>query len=209
MPHICALIHSSYDTTIKRPDGKDALALLVTSAIPATKGVWAYGLAEALLDRGADVNTRFNAGQTPLMSWSYGCSSPQDFDLSAGPLLLLQHGADIDARMEDGTTCAHVIAAKGNRGLAATLADAGWLAAADLTLLNNKGETALQIAQRMLASNPHEGNRQMVCDVLRDNAALWTNVGRPLVHQWLSHSLLIPDLAHVVLSFVDGKERSQ
>jgi len=60
LPHVCALIRSSYNTTIKRPDGQDALALLVASAIPANTDDWAYRLTEALLDRGADVNTRFN-----------------------------------------------------------------------------------------------------------------------------------------------------
>jgi hypothetical protein len=34
LPHVYALIRSSYDTTAKQPDGKDALALLVSSVIP-------------------------------------------------------------------------------------------------------------------------------------------------------------------------------
>jgi hypothetical protein len=97
----------------------------------------------------------------------------------------------------------------GNLPLAAALADGGWLVAADLTLLNNDGETALQIAQRKLTADLSDGNKRIICDLLRDHAALWTNVARPLIHQWLSHSLLIPELAHVVLSFVDGKERGQ
>jgi ankyrin repeat protein len=128
---------------------------------------------------------------------------------TVGPLLLLRRGADIDARSDIGTTCAHAIASGGNHPLASALADGGWLAAADLTLLNNTGETALQIAQRKRDVNPLDANCQVICDLLRDHAALWPNVARPLVRQWLSHSLLIPDLAHVVLSFVDGKERNQ
>jgi hypothetical protein len=211
LEHVCALIRTSYDTTIQRPDGKDALALLVSTGIPCDTTVWAYSFAKALLDRGADVNTRFNGGQTPLIKWSFGFSRKPTMHRGCqhGPLLLLQQGADIDARSDDGTTCAHAIASKGNLPAAEALADAGWFAAADLTLLNNKGETALQIAQRKLAEHPDEEHRQVIYDLLRDHAALWTEEARPLIHQWLSHSLLIPDLAHVVLSFVDGKERSQ
>jgi ankyrin repeat protein len=184
------------------------LALLAILNIPLDTTVWIYRLAEALLDRGTDVNTRFNGGRTPLIKWSAG-TKPMHHGCMFGPLLLLQRGADIDARTDDGTTCAHAIASKGNLPLAEALADAGWLAAADLTLINNASETALQIAQRKLAANSADGNRQVICDLLRDNAALWTTKARPLVHRWLSHSLLIPDLAHVVLSFVDGKERGQ
>jgi hypothetical protein len=173
--------------------------------------VWSYRLTEALLDRGADINTRFNGGLTPLIDWSFGSRVPEDPDCSVtvGPLLLLARGADIDARSDNGTTCAHAIAIGCNLPLAEALTDAGWLAAADLTLRNKAGETALQVAQRMLAEHPNEEHRQVICDLLRDHAALWTNEARPLIHQWLSHSLLIPDLAHVVLSFVDGKERGQ
>jgi len=124
-------------------------------------------------------------------------------------LLLLQHGADIDARSDAGATSAHAIASWGNLPLAAALADEGWLAAADLALLDNAGETALQIAQRKLDEDRSDGNRRIVCELLRDNATLWTHEARPVVHRWLSHSLLIPDLVHVVLTFVDGKERGQ
>jgi hypothetical protein len=211
LPHICALIRSSYDTTIKRPDGKDALALLVSLLIPLGVERWSYRLADALLARGADINTRFDGGQTPLIQWALGNKPPNSMHpaCAIGPLLLLQRGADIDARTDIGTTCAHAIAIMGNHHLASALADAGWLAAADLTLLNNKGETALQVARGMLSISPDEGKRQMICDLLRDHAALWTAKARPLIHRWLSHSLLIPDLAHVVLSFVDGRERGQ
>jgi hypothetical protein len=181
---------------------------MVNSVIPVDTNVWSYHLAEALLDRGADVNTRFN-GFTPLIRWSFGMRPPMDPGIAVGPLLLLEHGVDMDARHDNGTICAHAIAMGGNLPLAEALADAGWLAAADLTLLNNASETALQIAQRKLAENPNEGSRRMIYDLLRDHATLWANEARPVVHRWLSHSLLIPDLAYVVLSFVDGKDRGQ
>jgi hypothetical protein len=207
LPHVYALIRASYDITIQGPDGKDALALLVGRAIPVDTVVWAYHLTEALLDRGADFNTRFLGGRTPLIYWASGCTPPKHPDCTPGPILLLRRGADIDARSDDGSTCAHNMASKSNRPLAAALANGGWLAAADLTQRDDRGETALQVAQRMLAADPSDADKAIICDLLRDHAALWVTHARPLMHQWLSHSLLIPDLAHVVLSFVDGKER--
>jgi ankyrin repeat protein len=209
LPYVSKLIRASYDTTIKRSDGKDALAMMVSSIILLGVETWPYDVVEALLDRSADVNTRFNGGLTPLIAWSFGVKPPMHPGCVIGPLLLLRRGADIDARMDDGTTCAHAIASEGNAHLAAALADGGWLAAADLTLLNNAGETALQVAQRELAFTFDDGDRQLIHDSLRDHAMLWTAKARPLIHRWLSHSLFIPDLAHMVLSFVDSKERGQ
>jgi ankyrin repeat protein len=208
LPHVCKIIRASYDTGIKGANGKDALALLASVAMPLSSDDWAYHLTDALLDRGANVNTRGAGGQTPLMIWSRGVTGPEDPDSVVGPLMLLQRGADIDARSNDGTTCAHAIARSGNAALAEALADAGWLAAADLTLLSHRGETALQMAQRRLKT---EGgaNRRTVRNLLIQQPAIWKTQVRPLVHQCLSHSFLIPDLAHMVLSFVDGKERGQ
>jgi hypothetical protein len=61
----------------------------------------------------------------------------------------------------------------------------------------------------MLAADPSDADKAIICDLLRDHSTLWVTHARPLMHRWLSHSLLIPDLAHMVLSFVDGKERGQ
>jgi ankyrin repeat protein len=208
LPHICGLIRSSYDTTIKRLHGaesRDALAVLVCSCYPTDMGHWSYSLAEALLDRGADVNTRFGNGWTPLISW---CEDQQPIPSGCGALLLLNRGADIDARDDEGMTAMHCLADDAQVEVCKGLADAGWLAAADLTLLNNKGETALQIAQRKLAENATNGDKRSICNMLHAHALLWKTEARPVVFRWLSHSLMLPDLANIVLSFMDGRERA-
>jgi hypothetical protein len=208
IPQLCRLIRASYDPTLKQPDGKDALALLVSRAKPNGTDGWVYCLAEALLDRGANVNTRFNDQTTPLIDWA---SSSEGNDSATPYLMLLNRDADIDAQDGRGKTVLHWLAQRAHIEALKELADAGWLTAANLTLLNNAGETALETARRELNADDSVDvvQRRVICDLLREQATLWTEEARPLIHLLLSHSLRIPDLAHMVLSFVDGKERGQ
>jgi hypothetical protein len=209
VPHLCALIRASYDPTIKGPNGKDALALLVCKVIPKAVDHWSYLLAEALLDRGADVNTRFTAGWTPLIHWCAEGSWDANAEAACGPLLLPSCGADIDARDDEGWTAVHWMAVHGHYLMCKALADAGWIMMADLTLVTPGGETPLQIAQRKLGSDDTSPDRRGICSLLREHARLWKEEVRPLLHQWLSHSLLLPDVADIVLSYVDGKKKSK
>jgi hypothetical protein len=205
---LCAIIRNSYDVTTKNEDGYDALTLLAQSVCGYDCVDWPVRLADALLDRGADVNARSNNGRTPLIHWAlYGGSAR-----ARGLVLLLQRGADIDAHDNRGDTVVHALAGSSSFDALSALAvqaEAGWLLAADLSLRNTAGDTPLQIAQRQLAGYPCELKRQVTCDLLDEHASLWTARARPLLHQWLSYSLLIPDVASIVLSFVDGKERGQ
>jgi hypothetical protein len=205
LPHLCSRVRDGYDTTIKGPDGKDALTLLVSVVIPRGIGDWAYQLAAAMLVRGANANLRLADAQTLLMFWSRSTALKSIHGL----LLLLMHGADIDARDEAGKTAVHWLVEGAHLDMLEGLVDAGWLLVADLTQRNNAGETPLQVAQRQHGAQPMDVQRLVICDLLHVTEKLWTAKARPLVHRWLSHSLLIPDLAHVVLSFVDGKERGQ
>jgi hypothetical protein len=119
------------------------------------------------------------------------------------------HGADIDARDDAGKTVVHWLVEGAHLCTLEGLVDAGWLLVADLSLLSNAGETPLQVAQRQHGAQPTDVKRRVICDLLRATQMMWTAKARPLLHQWLSHSLLIPDMASIVLSFVDGKERGQ
>jgi hypothetical protein len=128
VPFVCGLIRSSYDLSIKSPDGINAFEMLVFYVVPVSADDWSVRFAEALLDRGADVNTRLWRGETPLMSWARRGSMPgQPRCAPLGALLLLQRGADINARDDDGATYTHAIASEGDSNLAEALADAGWL----------------------------------------------------------------------------------
>jgi hypothetical protein len=205
LPRLCALIRSSYDTSIKLSEGRDTLSLLARKSIPEGEEDWPYCLAEALLDPGADVNTRCSAGWTPLMEWCWYIIDAQHIPSACGALLLLQRGADIDAQDADGWTAVHWMVVAGQHAVCKALAEGGWLAAADLTLLNNKGETALQAAQRELQADSEDPGKRSICNLLREHAALWAEEARPLIHRWLSDALRISDVASMVLNYVDGK----
>jgi len=204
IPHVGKLISSSFDPSLTR-NGCNALHVLTYSTFPNLAGDWVYNFAEALLYRGCDVNARDPSGNTPLLEW---CSDHVRNMDSCGPLLLLKHGADIDARGSDGYTAAHYLAELGHRAVLLGLADGGWLLTADLTLLSNAGESALQVAQRKLTEQPEDSSRREIVELLREQAALWQSQARPLLHSLLSHSLLLPDLADIVLSYIDGQKRS-
>jgi len=204
VPPLCALVRGGYDASLTR-DGWNALHVLTNTAAPRARDSWSYQLAEALLDRGCNVNARDPDGDTPLLNW---CALFDTSDMApCGPLLLLERGADIDAANSLGTTFAHCLAADGALTLLTQFVETGWLLAADLTQRNKEGETALQIAQRRLEKEPNSPERREVCEWLRVTASLWQSKARPLLHGWLADALL-PDLAYVVLSFVDGLERS-
>jgi ankyrin repeat protein len=209
MPQLCALIRDGYDTTIKDEDGLDALALLIATAASKRKTDWVYSLFEALLDRSGNANTRSVDQMTPLIQWNV---ASEGNDSATPYLMLLNRAADIDAQDGSGNTVIHWLVAGAEIAVLKELADAGWLTAANLTLLNNAGETALETARRELRVDDDRVDvvkRRVICDLLREQATLRTEEARPLIHLLLSHSLRIPDLAHMVLSFVDGKERGQ
>jgi len=178
--------------------------VLHNTSCPTNTTCWAYTLPVALLDRGLDVNARC-AGLTPLLRVAK-VDSP---DMAAvGPLLLLERGADIDAVDENGWTSVHWMAHNGMVALMSELTGNGWLLVADLTLRNSAGATALENAQHELVAHPVKARVSACCDLLRATEQLWQTQARPLLLEALSHSLLLPDLAHVVLSYVDGQERA-
>jgi ankyrin repeat protein len=144
------------------------------------RGDWSHQLTEALFTCGADINTRFNGGRTPLIEWA---SWTKESACVAPYFLLLERGANIDAQDDTGKTALHWLAWHTHFGILQKLADAGWLAAADLTLLDNAGETPLQIAQRWLRAVPSDVKRRSACDLLREHEALWTNMARPSIHR--------------------------
>jgi hypothetical protein len=200
---LCVLIRNSYDVTTKNQHGSDALSLLAQAARGFTCSDWPVRLLEALLDRGADVNIRSADGRTPLILWALAGGSSR----ASGLLLLLQRGADIDARDDFGRNVVHWLAGFSYFDGLSAFAEEGWLLSADLALRDNEGETALQIAQGLLAGYTNELKREVTCELLRATEKLWKEEARPLIQCWLSHSLLIPDVASIVLSYVDGERR--
>jgi len=144
---LCALIRSGYDGSLAHK-GRNALHVL-TDSFSEMANARCYDIAEALLKCDCDVNARCDeTGFTPLINWCCSSEHGPDTPLHQSiPLLLLEHGADIDARSTDGFTAVHWLAFLGKLRVLKALAARGCLTAAVLTLRNNEGKTALQIAQ--------------------------------------------------------------
>jgi hypothetical protein len=204
MPHICQLIRSSFDIRTLR-DGWSALGWLANKVLPYDAQDPCFHLVTALLDCGCDVNTRgAQDGSTALMAW---IKTSNGDSFSAGALFLLARGADLDARDNQGNTAVHCMAQNGKLSLLRTLMQNGLLDERILELTNTGGHTALQIAQTQWAIT-RDFRRREVCDLLRVGQQL-AELARPLKLRWLTEKLQIQDLAHIAMSFVDGRERAQ
>jgi len=217
VPLICTLIRSGYDGSLKF-DGRNALQMLCKQFSAKSADDWVYKFAEALLDRGCDVNARDSDSRTPLLNW---CSKNVPDVHFRGPLLLLERGADIDARDNNGFTAVHCLVERGNLSVLRELAEHGWLLVANLTLQSNDGETAFEFADRLLARyNGSEWDGEIVgerdcdkavrvaiCDLLRSTKEIQEQRVRPHMRRLLAHSLLPPNLADIVLDYASGQEQ--
>jgi hypothetical protein len=203
VPRICQLIRSSFDINIQR-EGWSALGWLANKVQPHDAQDPGIQLAAALMDRGCDVNMRrAEDGSTPLMAWIKNSNGDS---ISTGALFLLDHGADLEARDHQGNTAVHWMAHNGKLSLR-TLMQHRWLERVNLEQTNNDGRTALQLAQAAW-SRAHDARHREVCDLLRVGQQVAEHA-RPLKLRWLAKVLQIQDLAHIVMDFVDGKERVQ
>jgi hypothetical protein len=215
VPRICELIRSSFDVSIQH-DGWNALGALASKVVPYGDDDPCFQLSSALLDRGCDANAR-NAdnGMTPLMAWL----AVPNIDVAAtGVLQVLERGADLDAHDSQDWTALHWMAAFAKGTVLKELIRGGWLSEATLELPNNDGLTALQIAQNSLVRvvEPHSVEamqhvpvrRREVCDLLRGMAQMQAEA-RPMKLKLLTEILGVTDLAHMVMGFIDGKERAQ
>lgn len=164
VPHVCALIRSSYDASLTY-NGRNALHLLCKQFIAETSDDWVYQFAAALLDRRCSANTTDAEGCTPLLQW---CANGGRDMTACGPLLLLKGGASVNASDERGFTVVHVLAWTGKLRVLRGLAVSGWLAAADLTLRSKAENTPLQVALRKLAEEPDDSDRREIVEILRE-----------------------------------------
>lgn len=134
---VAMLLHSGVPLEAKEEDAGDTP--LITAA--------EYGntdVVKLLLDKGADVTARDNAGMTALVA--AGCECPIiDMPATYDSLkLLLEHGADIEAKSGDGTTALLAAAGWGRTENVELLLDGG----AKIEEKDKDGNTALLIASK-------------------------------------------------------------
>jgi hypothetical protein len=205
LPHLCALIRSSYDCSVLR-GGKTALDVLTCSCVPLRVGVWPYELAAALIDRQpAVLNRRDSDGMTPLLRW--GMQAVR-WSAPAGLTLLVERGADVEARDPHGQTVLHQLLQR--RCYVMTIAVLDHIAAETVMAVR---DTEGRTLEQSLASSSAEyaapsGDKEHVKQLLQRAREQWQRQDRPQRLQLLSEEdYLIPDVAQLVLSYLDGCER--
>lgn len=109
-----------------------------------------------LLKKGVDVSERFNIWEKLIDETALHHGARRGFDTTVH--LLLENGAEVDARNGDGEASLHLAAKEGYEVVVRILVEQG----ADVTAKNQAGETALQLAAR----NGHEGIVRHLLDFL-------------------------------------------
>jgi hypothetical protein len=84
------------------------------------------------------------------------------------------------------------------------LGERGLLTRADFFVVNNSGETPLQLAQRVAAMKPLKAGADEVRNSLAAQVNMWSRDVRPVLMSRLAEVGLGPGPASAVLSFVDG-----
>lgn len=100
-------------------------------------------LIDLLLKSGADVNIANRFGVTPLMRICKKDSS----EMENIQVIMLENGADVTAKDQDGNTALHYAAQNSSDSAAKTMADMlSEFGKVDINAVNNEGKTALDIA---------------------------------------------------------------
>ncbi|MDD9900744.1 MAG: ankyrin repeat domain-containing protein [Alphaproteobacteria bacterium] len=119
-----------HDASLDAKDKDGDCAIGYYAAYSNTPGIY-----EALIDKGAEINTKNKDKETPLMF----ATRYERMDAVA---LLLQHGAEVDAQDRVGKTALMIACTKGNREAVHLLLEQG--ACADLC--DNQGDTSIDYA---------------------------------------------------------------
>jgi hypothetical protein len=176
---------------------RGALALLCSLCIPADRASVLIPWARALLDRGAHVHVRDVDGDSPVQSWCSGDEAAS----AAGIIVLLEAGADLDS---DSRTALWLLCNNARVQVLRELAAGGWLESANLDLPDEEGETPMACLQRQFVSKPGDAELLEMVELLSMQKQGWGKMRAATVALLSVHKQMAPDLAELVVSYIDG-----
>ena len=201
LPILPQLLRSFDPATTDAATGANALHEVCALTEWGKQSGWLFSLARQFIALGVDINARDHRGRTPLLS--LGTKLDAANRQSASRVRLLQsHGADIDAQDVDGNGLLHLLAQNGAWAMLLDLLDFG-RRLPDASLRNAAGQTAAELGATRSARSPDEPNAENIRLLLSAQQRVWRQQGRTLLLRECAE-WLVPDLAALVLAFVDG-----
>lgn len=191
------------------PEERAVLALMASLNIPARFNTspnheYIIDWARLLIKRGADIHARCSRGYMPVQSWC------QDTNLTSarGVIFLLEADADLNASHPQGQTALHLICHHELVQVLCELSEAGWLASVNLDMPNKAEEdggiTPIQLLRRKLEQKPTVAVTTML-ELLTAHKRLWHTHVRPTIRaQLVTYEQLIPDIADLILSYINN-----
>jgi len=166
---------------------------------------WVYSVIEALVQHGVDIHSRNKQGFTVALVAAKTLNA-KNHSSACSLRLLLQHGADINAQDQDGNTLMHHLIHNKVLRVIQNLIEEADVGALDLFVLDGAGHTLADLAAFKHAEEPHDRNAQQIHRLLCAQTQTWYSRIRPVVLSFLAEPL-IPDLARLVLEYLDGSGR--
>jgi hypothetical protein len=201
LPHFWRLMEG-YDASLRDRKGEHALHVMCSHLVPKVSTCWTYKLAELLLQKGVDPNQPDADGCPPLVRWA----GFRTIKSACGLQLLIRCGADIHATNKQGQTMMHSLIQNKKLSIIEQLLEGGleWL---DCFQPDKKGETIIALAEKAVQERPNDQDSKEIKQMVKVHAQTWRKHVRPLLHSALSHSLLLPELAAMVVDYLDGGGR--
>jgi hypothetical protein len=122
-----------------------------------------------------------------------------------GILVLLEAGADFDAMHEHSRTALYQLCDNVRLQVLREISEAGWLVMANLDLPGMGGETPIECLQAKLVENSDDADAAEMLELFSAQKDIWTACARPTILAQLGvHEQLIPELAELIVSYIDG-----
>jgi hypothetical protein len=188
--------------------GNNVLHEVAPLVPPKTVTPWIFGLVELFIAHGVSVHTRNQEGRTPLLQIA-SLVTPAHTS-TAAMRLLLTHGTDLNVQDNDGNSLLHLLVKSKALPMLEDLLGGDGVSHIDCLLLNSAGQTAADLAAVQLAQLKADGGGAEAAAglvwlhrLVLTYQKTWTACSRPILQRCVE-AVLVPDLAALVLGYVDG-----